>query len=113
MRHRIAVAVAAVGAVEALDVFVAEARPAHADGVKPADEVRPVDLAVRRHVVVDAGGMILTEDTTTVTGSSTTLTSATAFFSAWISVRRASWNCLASCSISLVISRRSAAATRP
>jgi hypothetical protein len=32
--------------------------------------------------------------TTTVTGSSTTCTSATAFFSAWISVRRASANCL-------------------
>jgi hypothetical protein len=48
-------------------------------------------------------------DTTTVTGSSTTFTSATARFSAWISVRRASANCLASCSISLTISRRSAA----
>ena len=44
--------------------------------------------------------------TTTVTGSSITFTSATARFSAWISVRRASANCLASPSISLTIRRR-------
>ena len=48
-------------------------------------------------------------ETTTVTGSSITLISATVRFSAWISVRRASANCLASCSISLTIRRRSAA----
>ena len=47
-------------------------------------------------------------ETTTVTGSSTTLTSATAFFSSWISVRRGSAKVLASASISLTIKRRSA-----
>ena len=46
---------------------------------------------------------------TTVTGSSTTLISATAFFSAWISVRRASAKVLASASISLTIRRLQAA----
>ncbi len=48
-------------------------------------------------------------DTTTVTGSSTTRTSTADFFSAWMSVRRGSANCLASASISFTIRRRSAA----
>ena len=46
--------------------------------------------------------------TTTVTGSSSTLTSSTAFFSAWIRVRRGSAKVLASASISLTMRRRSA-----
>ena len=46
---------------------------------------------------------------TTVTGSSITLTSATARFSAWIRVRRSSPYCLASASISLTTVRRKVA----
>ena len=75
---------------------------------KAVAEIKVVDEPVT--VVVSQKGWVRTQpfcETTTVTGSSTTLISATAFFSSRMRVRRSSPNCLASASISLIICRRS------